>query len=249
MTVGSALETLNLPISVQRVLGEFLMAAEKSFGAHLRAAVLYGSAAEGRLRATSDVNLLLVLSAFERGEANETREPMRIARAAIQLRVMFLLEAEIREATQLFAQKFADIFRRRRVLIGEDPFARLAISRQDEILHLRQELLNLVLRLRASYVLMSLRPEQLARAVADTAGPLRSCAATLLALEGRTVLSPKEALRVIAKTVEQPAAEDLLSHLSEARENDALPCEVAEITLFGLIELARRMQVRADAFS
>jgi predicted nucleotidyltransferase len=249
MPTVAVLAIPNLPDHVGRAISEFVEAAQKSLGPDLRAAVLYGSAAEGRLRPTSDVNLMLLLSNFDREKVDELREPMRVARAAIQLRVMFLLESEVPAAVRLFAQKFADISRRRRVLFGEDPFASVTISGQDELQQLRRELLNLVLRMRAAYVLVSLRPEQLAGTVADMAGPLRSCASTLLALEGQPVLSPKEALRSVAASVEQPDAEAILSHLSDARENRALPAQVADATLLGLIELARRMQARAEALA
>ena len=106
----------NLPPNVGRVLTGFIEQAQSAFANDLRAVVLYGSGAEGKLRATSDVNLLLVLSAFEQTKANQLREPLRLAHAAILLRVMFLLESEIRPAMESFAVKFADIIRRRRVL-------------------------------------------------------------------------------------------------------------------------------------
>ena len=53
------------------------------------------------------------------------------------------------------------------------------------IIRLKQTLLNLTLRLREAYVSRSLREEQLIATVADTAGPLRACAATLLELVER----------------------------------------------------------------
>ena len=98
---------------------------------------------------------------------------------------MFLLREEVEPATQAFAQKFADVLRRRRVLYGADPFAGVAIPRAALIARLAQVLLNLTLRLRAVYVERSLREEQVARAIADAAGPLRTCAASILELEGR----------------------------------------------------------------
>ena len=51
--------------------------------------------------------------------------------------------------------KFADIVRRHRVLHGVDPFAGVTISRAAAVTRVRQVLLNLVLRLRASYALRS----------------------------------------------------------------------------------------------
>ncbi len=170
--------------NVDRALTEFVGEARRAFDTDLRAVVLYGSGAEGKLRVTSDVNVLLVLSAFEQNKADQLREPLRLAQAAIRLRTMFLLEPELQPAIAAFAVKFADIIRRRRVLYGDDPFAGLSISRGDAIVRLKQTLLNLTLRLREAYIARSLREEQLVAMIADMAGPLRSCAAALLELEG-----------------------------------------------------------------
>ena len=98
---------------------------------------------------------------------------------------MFLLKDEIPHAARSFAPKFADIRRRRAILFGDDSFASLTIPRDAEIRQLRQQLLNLILRLRAAYVARSLREEQLSLLIAGALGPLRSYAAVLLDLEGR----------------------------------------------------------------
>jgi hypothetical protein len=58
-----------------------------------------------------------------------------------------------------------------------------------------------LLRVRQRYV-HSLREDRLALVLADTAGPLRAAAATLLALEGRSPLAPREALAAVAESVE-----------------------------------------------
>jgi len=50
--------------NVELVLDSFLDSAKQSFGQDLLSVVLYGSAAEGRMRAASDVNLMLVLRQF-----------------------------------------------------------------------------------------------------------------------------------------------------------------------------------------
>jgi len=234
----------DLPPQVQGVLGDFVTAARGAFGPDLRAVVLYGSGAEGRLRATSDVNVILVLAAFDRGRAEALREPLRVAQAAIRLGAMFLLEREIPAAAEAFSVKFADILRRRRVLFGDDPFARLAITRAAEVMRLKQVLLNLILRLRAAYILRGLREEQLAVLVADTAGPLRACAATLLELEGQPPGPPREALQRIAAAQPGDGWDRTLSDLSAARERPLLPPGVAGATLFRLIELAEAMRDR-----
>ncbi len=239
-----------LPPNVGRVLTGFVAEARSAFDNDLRAVVLYGSGAEGKLRATSDVNLLLVLSAFDQKKADQLREPLRLAEAAIRLRAMFLLESELRPAMEAFAVKFADIMRRRHVLLGDDPFVGISILRGDSLVRLKQTLLNLTLRLREAYIARGLREEQLVAMIADMAGPLRSCAATLLELEGTPAASPKEALHQVAASLPDGSerAEEI-SRISEARQKQTLAPGVAAPTLFHLIELARSMRTRAEALS
>jgi predicted nucleotidyltransferase len=240
--------TETLPQNVTSVLTEFINAAKEAFGNDLRSVVLYGSAAEGKLRPTSDVNLILVLAAFNQQQADKLREPLRLARAAINLRAMFLLESELRPAMEAFAVKFGDIARRRRVLFGEDPFASVSVSRDDAIFRLKQTLLNLTLRMREAYVARSLREEQLSALIADVAGPLRSCASTLLELEGKPATSAKEALeQVSASLPDGPARAEDIQLISEARQRHALDKSVAAPALFHLIDLARSMWARAAA--
>ena len=237
-----------LPAKVDSVLTEFVNSTKQAFEGDLRSIVLYGSGAEGKLRPTSDVNVIVVLSKFDSNKADQLREPLRLAEAAIKLRAMFLLDEEVVPASQAFAVKFADVKRRRRVLYGDDPFAVVSVSREDAIFRLKQTLLNLILRLRESYISRGLREEQLAATIADTAGPLRSCAATLLELEGLSAPSAKDALQQISSSL--PGAEkrnEELHLVSEARQTRTLPAGVAAPTLLHLIELARMMWVRATA--
>ena len=238
--------TVTLPTNVSSALNAFIAAAKKSFGENLLSVVLYGSGAEGKLRPTSDVNLILLLAAFERDHADHLREPLRLAEAAIKLRVMFLLQDELKPASQAFAVKFSDIVRRRLVLYGDDPFAALSVSREDAIFRLKQTLLNLTLRLRETYISRSLREEQVSVVIADVAGPLRSCASTLLELEGNSAASPREALeRIAASLAGGTEAHQELHLISEARQRHTLPPRAAAPALFHLIDLAHAMWARA----
>ncbi len=234
---------MNVPPDIQLVIDGLVASARTAFGDALRSVILYGSAAEGRLRATSDVNLLFVLTRFDAG-VNEFREPYRFAQTAGNVTAMFVLEPELAEAAEAFAQKFADISRRHEVIYGDDVVAHLQIPRPALIVRLRQVLLNLTIRLREQYVERSLRPEQCAIVVAETAAPLRTSAVSILELEGRGTLPPKEALAVLAGEL-GPQYEQLLPHLSEARERRALPAEEAAEILFATLELARAMHGRA----
>lgn len=235
-----------LPEPVGHVLEDFVEAAKDALGPTLRSIVLFGSAAEGQMRPTSDVNVILVLTAFDRVRADRLREPLRLAYAAVRLDAMFLLDSEVVPAAGAFAQKFADVLRRRRILWGPDPFTGLAIPRDALLLRLRQVLLNLTIRLRALYVSRSLREEQLARAVADAAGPLGTCAASLLDLEGKPAAAPGEALRHLTASMGSDWGETL-AQLAACREGRALAPGVAGDVLFRILDLASQMRARAEA--
>jgi predicted nucleotidyltransferase len=239
-------ELHDLPEITATAVTAFIDAAQRAFGNDLRSVVLYGSAAEGRLRASSDVNLLLVLSAFDRKKADAIRGQFALADSAIRLTAMFLLESEIPSAGELFAQKFSDILRRHRVLYGTDPLVGLSIPRSSIVWRLKQVLLNLTLRLREAYVERGSTPERVPGLIADSAGPLRSCAATMLVLEGKPSAHPKEALANFVTSLGEPGWDEVLAHISETRERGFLSPDVADTTLFRLIELAQRLRARVE---
>jgi predicted nucleotidyltransferase len=195
---GSIARLDGLPAHVATVLSDFAAKARDVLADDLVSVVLFGSAAEGRLRATSDVNLILVLRSFDPEKLGQLGDPLLAADAAIQLRVMFLLESEIPSAVECFAQKFADILRRHRVIIGKEVFATTQVPRNAEIFRLRQILLNLTLRLREAYVSRGQRAEQIVRVLADALGPLRATAGTLLELEGAPNPDSDAALKAVA---------------------------------------------------
>lgn len=240
------MDEFKLPPEVSNGLREFVESAQSALGPDLVSLVLFGSAAEGRLRATSDVNIILVLSRFDPARIDALREPLRLARATIQLSAMLILESELASAAEAFAVKFADIRERHKVLAGSDPFATLTPSRSAMLVRLKQILLNFVLRTRERYVLTSLREEQLAPVVADAAGPLRSAAALILSLEGRPAPSPKEALETLAATIDAAGWREPLANLSRAREDASLPPGAGRSTVLYLISLAQALRARSE---
>ena len=233
-----------LPASVTATLDAFVATAKQSFDSDLRSIILYGSAAEGRLRASSDVNMLVVLKRFDRERVDRIREGFRSAHAAIQLDIMFLLESEIAQASEAFAVKFTDILSRHRVLFGDNPLASTSIPREATIRRLRQVLLNLRLRLRERYTLVSLREEQLASIIADSAGPIRASAATVLKLVGRDTASPKEALSLFARDLPGGPWQPILDRISEAREHLSVEPGDGATLMFHLMELTTRLEER-----
>jgi predicted nucleotidyltransferase len=237
---------MGLPDAIERTIASFIDAAQQAFGADLVSIVLFGSGAEQSLRATSDVNILLVLKRFDQAEADRLREPLRFAHAAIELNPMFLLEAEVPAAMEAFAVKFADILHRHRVLYGNNPFASVTVSNAALLRRLKQVLLNQQIRLRERYILLSLREEQLGRVIADAAPPLRSSAASILQLEGNPAPSPKKALERVVAGFNDPALSDVLLAMSHVRDGDRLEPGDAPTTLMNLMRLTEKLRERVE---
>jgi hypothetical protein len=237
----------DLPERVARVIDEVVESATEALGDTLRSIVLFGSAAENRLRSTSDVNLLIVLTRFDPASVDRMRPVLQRGHAAVRLAVMWLVDEELPAASEAFAVKFADVTRRHRVLFGSDPFEHLTIPRHAAIIRVRQVLLNLVLRLRASYALERDRDERLTMVIADAVGPLRASAAEILELEGAPAPTAREALERLAAEWQPARAEALLNAVRTARETRRLDSDVAATMFVEMIELARYLHGRAQA--
>ena len=231
----------------ERVLAELVRAARATLDADLLSVVLYGAAAEGRLRSTSDVNLLFVFARLDAARLARLREPLRVAQAALRVSPLLVLHDELRAACEALPDKFADLARRRRVLYGEDVLGLVTPTRAASITRLGQVLLNHALRLRRSYALLSLRDEQATRALAEATGAIWVCAATLLELRSESATSPRQALsRWAAGSGGQPY-DMLLESMARAHAGEPLPLGEAGPTLLQLSELSLRL--RADVLA
>jgi hypothetical protein len=242
-------KTRDLPANAARVLGELVQTAVRTLGETLRSIVLFGSAAENRLRSTSDINVLIVVTRFDPARVDAMHAILQQGHAAVRLAVMWLSEQELPSAGESFAVKFADIARRHRVLHGSDPFQHFRVSRQAAIVRLRQVLLNLVLRLRASYALERDREERITALVADAAGPLRASAAEILDLQGAPAPTGKAALESLARDWSAAKAASVLDVISRARETRELEPGPAAAALLDVIDLASYLHGRAAALS
>lgn len=232
-----------MPDQVREVLGVFVDAAKEVFGPTLRSIILFGSAAEGRLRKTSNINLIVFLSELEPPRLAQLRPALRVAHAAAGIEPMFVLESEAPVFIENLGLKSTDVLRTRTVLFGSDPFLGLELSRDLVLRQLTQAVFQLRLRLRNQYVSRGMREEQLAIAIADAAGPLRSIAAAVLELDRIPFESRKAALEVLVKELRSPDT-DVLARISEARERAALPPGIADAVLLQLLALCDRIDLR-----
>jgi predicted nucleotidyltransferase len=186
----------DLPADIADALEEFKTTSVDSFGDSLKSILLFGSAAEGRMRATSDVNVVMVFTRIDLDRVEKWRSHVEGLVAAIDLKPLFLLEDEIAAAAEAFAVKYFDILHRRRVLHGADPFGSLTISGEALRRRVSQVLLNLALRLRHSLFLHN--DAARTHALADAVGPLRASAVALQELSRQPQTTPKEALLALA---------------------------------------------------
>jgi hypothetical protein len=102
--------------------------------------------------------------------------------------------------------------------------------------------------MRERYVVAGLREEQLARALAEAAGPLRAAAATLLELEGRPAPDAREALARVVVELGDPALTDALAAMSRARERGLLAPGEAGPAFLAILSAVERLRVRAARF-
>jgi predicted nucleotidyltransferase len=225
--------------TLDEVLDEFVQEARQAFSNDLLAVILFGSGAEGRLRQSSDVNLLVYLDKLDATRLDAFRATLRVCHTSIRASVMFLLKDELQEAATLFAVKFNDIKNRHRLLCGTDPFPTLEIDQAALHRRTREVLLNLGIRLRERYALLSLRQEQLLPVIADAAAPLRSAALALLELQGKAAgLNPRDALLQVVQGTGREDFAEAVQALSLAREQQILPDGQAGTALLALSALA-----------
>ena len=233
-----------LPAAVRAWLTRATETLIDCLGDGLEALILFGSAAEGLMRASSDVNLLVVLNQFDPERIGRASAVLQDAAAAVELHPMFLLAGELSLAAESFSVKFDDIAHRHVVLYGTDPFEGLAIPRALIAKRLQQVLFNLTLRLRTLYANGRAREESLAAVIADTAAPLRRSAYAILELRGDHPSSPKAALESLAAELGGDWTHDLQS-LSRAREDLHLDPGTAGKLILRLTDLSESLRQHA----
>jgi len=237
-----------LPAEVRAWLSQSSQALIDCLGDELEALILFGSAAEGLMRASSDVNLLVLLRRFDPERIDRASGVLQDAAAAVELHPMFLLGSELSLAAESFSVKFDDIAHRHVVLYGKDLFAALTIPRALLVRRLQQVLFNLTLRLRTLYANGRAREESLAAVIADVAAPLRRSAYAILELRGDRPSSPKAALESLAAELGDDWTSDL-QNLSKAREDLHLGPGMAANLILRLSELSESLRQRAATLS
>src|ERR1019366_2045104 len=203
-------------------LSELVVAAKKCFAEDLVLVALFGSAAEDKLRPSSDVNVLFVFECFDVAKVDAFRPILRTAHSAMRIEAMFLLRSELPISGELFAVKFNDIRTRHRMLHGPDLLKELIIDEVELMRRRREVLLNLSIRLRERYIMVSLREEQLVTVISNAASPLRASAVAILKLRHIEASSVREALETVVAATGNMTFITAVANLPLARQEQRL---------------------------
>ena len=157
------------PNRIRVMLGKLCGELAGSLGADLQSIVLYGSfARRNKLESDGDtVNVMLVLRTVDRYTLDKISSPIARVEQEIPLSTMILTREDLHSSCDAFPIKFQEMQLHHRLLSGEDVLSDLVIS--DEHLRLRceQQLKNLMLRLRVTYVHRTQNRQQLLGALLD----------------------------------------------------------------------------------
>jgi hypothetical protein len=181
-------ELAGIPADIAGGLDRLKEDLARAAGANLKGLILYGGLARGRYRpGRSDVNLIVLLDELSTSSLAAVAPALRNARRSIGIDAMLMAKEEVAAVADAFPTKFLDIKNHHRVLLGDDPFIDLAVTREQIRLRTAQELRNLQLRLRRRYVDIGNDAPMLNWTLARAARSLALQSLTLLQLADREV--------------------------------------------------------------
>ncbi len=224
------------------LLNSFVDIVKQKLDGDLISVILFGSAAENRMRPQSDINLLVILKSCQLETLNKINTEYREQRGLNKLTCLFLEKKELPAAYVSFPIKFLDISRRSQVLFGENIIPQIKIDPVHLKFQLQQTILNLRIRLRERYTVASLREEQLVNIMNEFSGPLRSCAFSIADIAGNSPKNPKTAMASFLETHFPDRAQKLAQTISTIREASGLSHEQIVPALIDYFEILEKMQ-------
>ena len=243
--VPGVLEGLDAPGEIRARLSELCEELSQAAGANLRGLILYGGLARGRYRpGKSDINLVVLLDDTSTESLSAIAPALRAAWRAVRVEPFIINASEAARLAETFPTKLLDIQTHHIVLMGEDPFIGIDVSRKLMCLRIEQSLTNLVLRLRRRYISIFDDPRSLALALAEQAVPLKVELAALLQLAGKD--EPSESTS--AAVLESAAAafeldREALSLMAALRRDAPTPEDLPALYNRALATIARAAEI------
>jgi predicted nucleotidyltransferase len=224
--IPGALKSVDAPDEIRARISELCEELDAAAGANLRGLILYGGLARGRYRpGKSDINLVVLLDDTSTESLSAIAPVLRAAWREVRVEPFIIKASEAERLAETFPTKLLDIQTHHIVLMGEDSFSGIDVSRKLIRLRIEQSLTNLVLRLRRRYISIFDNPRSLAMALAEQAVPLKVELAALLQLAGKDEPSESTSAAVLESAA---AAFDLDREallLMAALRRDASPPE------------------------
>jgi hypothetical protein len=163
--------------------------------------VLYGSAAAGDfVPGTSNYNVLVVMDRLGLAELDALSKPVSQWTKAGHRAPLLFARGQLEASADVFPIELLDMRQSRRLLFGEDPLAKVTVSREHLRLQLERELKGKLLALRERYLLSGGRPRRLFELmVSSLAGFLVLTRAALRLFQEDVPAAKLDALRLLAK--------------------------------------------------
>jgi hypothetical protein len=193
----------------------------KAAGPNLAGLILYGGLARGRFRpGKSDVNVVLLLHDISSATLEAITPALRAAWRAAGVDPLLLTPDEVPRVADAFPTKFLDIKNHHIVLTGADPFAQIEVTREQIRRRTEQELCNLLLRLRHTYVTTGTDSAALTRALARVARPLALQLLALLQVADQEVPAEDHTAQIFYRAATAFGLErEPLARLAQLRED------------------------------
>jgi hypothetical protein len=227
--VSDSLQGLAAPAEIRDAVSRLTHDLDAAAGANLAGLLLYGGLARGRYRAgKSDINLVVVLRDTSTESLAAIAPILRAAWRAVRVEPFIVKRSEVPRLADVFPTKILDIKSHRLLLMGEDPFSEIEVSREQIRLRVEQGLCNLALRLRRRYISIFDDPRSIALALADAAVPLKVELAALLQLAGKDEPSESTSAAVLeSAAVAFDLDREALSRMAALRRDADLPKDLA----------------------
>jgi predicted nucleotidyltransferase len=240
-----SLKSLNIAEEVRRALERFREDITSAAGENLSGLILYGSLARGRYRpGKSDVNVAVLLRDTTTESLAAIAPALRAAWRSVQLEPFILNPSEIQRMSDAFPTKLLDIQDHHILLMGENPFVELKVSREHIRLRVEQELRNIALRMRRRYVSIFDDPLLLAAALANVAVSLKVELAALLRLAGKVLPpEPTSAAVLDAAAVEFHLDRDALARVAAMRRDSGPADDLTALYNRVLLSITRAVEI------
>lgn len=243
--VSGSLEGLDAPDEIRARISDLCKELGAAAGANLRGLIVYGGLARGRYRpGKSDINLVVLIDDASTESLAAIAPALRAAWRAVRVEPFIIKASEAGRLAETFPTKLLDIQTHHVVLMGEDPFTGINVSRKLIRLRIEQSLTNLALRLRRRYVSIFDDPRSLALALEQQAVPLKVEFAALLQLAGKGELSESTSAAVLeAAAAEFDLDREALLSMAALRRDAPTPEDLQALYNRALATIARAAEI------